>query len=234
MKNISKEETTEQDKLEIAFKLVWEFVRDIKNADSHDFITHNNLLNLNLLNKINAIYPNNNNINLTKNQIDDILQILITQGQVKCVDGNWEVINDTYMSNYMTNERNTMKTETKLADPTFIISPETAKELMAIGEYLKNRAGFTLSNEQVIQHLIHMFKVANAQGMQVQTFGMSPGPNSYPQNPNPVFYPPGARWANNPNPNGISFEEAMRTNNLRNRSFNPGSDDNNNMPVNKK
>lgn len=228
MKNFSKEEILEQEKLEKGYEIIWNHVKSHPNTDTPCSI---------LINQIGELF-NLTNFNSAGLKIDQLLTILIRRDQIKQDSKFLYVVGDKYMSVsefnfWLSSKGKTMNTETKLADPTFTIPPETAKELMVIGEHMKNRFGIDLTHEQVIQHLIHMFKIMNPQGMPLQPFATFPGPNPVvtPQMP---MYPTGARWANNSNPNGLHFEEIMRNqDNLRNKKFNPGSDDNNNMPVNK-
>ena len=91
-----------------------------------------------------------------------------------------------------------MNTEVKLNETTFIVSTEIATDLASIAEHLKNKVGVTLSNEQVIQHLVHMFKTMNLQGMPFNTFPtFQPAQSFNPNVPgNPLKYPPGVMCVN--------------------------------------
>jgi predicted small metal-binding protein len=197
-------ELLEEIKKEKAYKIIWDHVKSYPNTD---------FIYTDIINQIGELFnlTNFNSARLLK--IDRLLNDLMHRCQIKKEGNMFFVLGDRYMSNsdfnsWLLNGRNKMNNETSTNEVTINISTEIATDLTTIVEHMKKRVGVTLSNEQVIQHLIHQFKMTMPQGMCQQPLTSYPGQNPFPV-PQMPMYPPGVRCVNPSQSTDINFDEEM-------------------------
>lgn len=142
----------ENEKIDQALKIVWLYIKNVKNTESKDIDNSYNKL-LSDIRKIYSISESESTRDFTRNKVDELIQILYTQKQLMC-EGNFSyVTSDEYVPLSTFNKEH----ESNVNKTTVNISAETAVNLSAIGENLKNKFGIILSKEQIIQYLIHNF-----------------------------------------------------------------------------